>query len=60
MPPARPDDREQIREAVAARYADLARAAQAGQQITDCDPGEFAAGRFGPAIPLSARRHDVS
>jgi SAM-dependent methyltransferase len=48
MPPARPDDREQIREAVAARYAGLARAAQAGQQITDCDPGEFAAGGFGP------------
>jgi SAM-dependent methyltransferase len=49
MPPARPDDREQIREAVAARYAGLARAAQAGRQITDCDPGEFAAGVFGPA-----------
>ena len=49
MPPDRPDDREQIREAVAARYAGLARAAQAGQQITDCDPGEFAAGGFGPA-----------
>src|SRR5579872_7463431 len=49
MPPACPDDREQIREAVAARYAGLARAAQAGQQITDCDPGEFAAGRFAPA-----------
>ena len=49
MPPARPDDREQIREAVAARYAGLARAAQAGQQITDCDPAEFASGGFGPA-----------
>jgi SAM-dependent methyltransferase len=49
MPPSRPDDREQIREAVAARYADLARAAQAGQQITDCDPAEFAAGGFGAA-----------
>ena len=49
MPPARPDDREQIREAVAARYAGLARAAQAGQQITDCDPGEFAADGFGQA-----------
>ncbi len=44
-----PDDREQIRAAVAARYAGLARAAQAGQQITDCDPDEFAAGGFGPA-----------
>jgi SAM-dependent methyltransferase len=49
MPPARPYDREQIREAVAARYAGLARAAQAGHQITDCDPSEFAAGGFGPA-----------
>jgi SAM-dependent methyltransferase len=49
MLPARPDDREQTREAVAARYAALARAAQAGQQITDCDPAEFEAGGFGPA-----------
>ena len=49
MPPARPDDREQTREAVAARYASLARAAQAGQPVNDCDPAEFAAGRFGPA-----------
>ena len=49
MPPARPDDREQTRVAVAARYAALARAAQAGQQITDCDPAEFASGSFGPA-----------
>src|SRR6266567_1737095 len=31
-------DRSQIREAVAARYAGLARAAQAGQMITDGDP----------------------
>jgi arsenite methyltransferase len=44
-----PDDREQIRAAVAARYAGLAQAAQAGQPVTDCDPAEFAAGRFGPA-----------
>jgi len=44
-----PDDRAQIRAAVAARYAGLARAAQAGQAVTDCDPAEFAAGRFGPA-----------
>jgi SAM-dependent methyltransferase len=49
MPPARPDDREQTMAAVAARYASLARAAQAGQQITDCDPAEFASGGFGPA-----------
>jgi arsenite methyltransferase len=46
MPPARPDE---TRVAVAARYAALARAAQAGQQITDCDPAEFASGSFGPA-----------
>ena len=31
-------DRDQIRAAVAARYAVLARAAQAGQAITDDDP----------------------
>ncbi len=44
-----PEEREQIRAAVAARYAGLARAAQAGQPVSDCDPAEFAAGRFGPA-----------
>jgi arsenite methyltransferase len=33
-----PIDRDLIREAVAARYAGLARAAQAGQAITDGDP----------------------
>src|SRR5215470_12119107 len=33
-----PADRDQIREAVAARYAGLARAAQAGEMITDGDP----------------------
>ena len=50
MPPARhPDDREQIRAAVSARYAGLARAAQAGQAVTDSEPAEFAAGCFGPA-----------
>jgi 2-polyprenyl-3-methyl-5-hydroxy-6-metoxy-1,4-benzoquinol methylase len=48
MPPARrPDDREQTRAAVSARYAALARAAQAGQAVTDCDPAEFAGGWFG-------------
>src|SRR6266487_1420618 len=31
-------DRDEIRAAVAARYAGLARAAQAGQPITDGDP----------------------
>ncbi|MGH3260025.1 MAG: methyltransferase domain-containing protein, partial [Streptosporangiaceae bacterium] len=49
MPPAPPDDPAQIRAAVAARYAGLARAARAGQTVSDCDPGEFAAGGFGPA-----------
>ena len=33
-----PADRDEIRAAVAARYASLARAAQAGQAITDGDP----------------------
>ena len=42
-------DRDQIRAAVTARYSGLARAARAGQQITDCDPGPFAAGCFGTA-----------
>ena len=50
MPPAEHTaDQDEVRAAVAARYAGLARAAQAGQQVTDCDPGEFAAGGFGPA-----------
>ena len=50
MTPARqPADRDQIRAAVAARYGGLARAAQAGETVTDCDPGAFAAGGFGAA-----------
>ena len=50
MPPARrPADQDKVREAVAARYAALARAAQAGGQVTDCDPDEFAAGWSGAA-----------
>jgi SAM-dependent methyltransferase len=50
MAPARqPAEDEQIRAAVAARYGALARAARAGETITDCDPGEFASGCFGPA-----------
>jgi SAM-dependent methyltransferase len=44
-----PDDREQIRAAVGARYASLARAAQQGQTVIDSDPGEPAAGCFGAA-----------
>jgi SAM-dependent methyltransferase len=38
----RPTDGDQIRAAVAARYAGLARAAQAGQAITDGDPDTLA------------------
>jgi SAM-dependent methyltransferase len=43
--PATPSDRD----AVIGRYSGLARAALAGETITDCDPGEFAGGRFGAA-----------
>jgi len=50
MAPARqPADRDQVRAAVAARYGGLARAAQAGETVTDCEPDAFAAGCFGPA-----------
>ena len=50
MAPARnPADHEQIRAKVAARYASLAQAAQAGQAVTDCDAGASSAGCFGPA-----------
>ena len=45
MAPARHlADQEQIRVAVAVRYGGLARAARAGETITDCDAGTFAAG----------------
>ena len=44
-----PADRDQIREAVRSRYSGLARAAQAGESVTYCDPGAFAAGCFGAA-----------
>ena len=44
-----PADRDQIREAVRSRYGGLAMAAQAGETVTDCDPGAFAAGCFGAA-----------
>jgi SAM-dependent methyltransferase len=43
--PAAPGDRD----AVIGRYSGLARAALAGETITDGDPGEFADGRFGAA-----------
>jgi L-amino acid N-acyltransferase YncA/2-polyprenyl-3-methyl-5-hydroxy-6-metoxy-1,4-benzoquinol methylase len=41
-----PDDAEQVRASVVSRYSRLAEAAAAGQQITDCGPGETC---FGPA-----------
>ena len=44
-----PADRDGIRAAVAARYGGLARAAQAGETVTDCEPDAFAAGCFGAA-----------
>jgi SAM-dependent methyltransferase len=50
MTPARqPADGDQIRAAVAARYGGLARAAQAGETVTDCDSNAFSAGCFGTA-----------
>ncbi|MBO0775487.1 MAG: GNAT family N-acetyltransferase [Actinobacteria bacterium] len=46
MPPA---DQEHTRAAVIARYSGLARAARAGQQVTDCGPDAFGAGCPGAA-----------
>src|SRR5436305_11005003 len=37
------------RDAIIARYSGLARTAQAGAAITDCDPDAFADGGFGAA-----------
>ena len=48
-PASQPTDKEQVRAAVSARYSSLARAAQAGETVTDCDPDTFTAGRFGPS-----------
>jgi SAM-dependent methyltransferase len=48
-PASHPPDPGQIRAAVTARYSGLARAARAGQPVTDCDPGPFAAGCSGAA-----------
>jgi L-amino acid N-acyltransferase YncA/ubiquinone/menaquinone biosynthesis C-methylase UbiE len=54
------DDAERIRALVVNRYGQLAAAAAAGQQITDCDPGEtcFGAAAYGdePALPEGALR----
>lgn len=43
------DDRDEVRAAVAARYAGLARAVQAGQAVTDSDPDDPSCGA--PAYP---------
>ena len=45
----RPASKDQVHAAVTARYSSLAQAAKAGETITDCDPGTFATGGFGPA-----------
>jgi L-amino acid N-acyltransferase YncA/2-polyprenyl-3-methyl-5-hydroxy-6-metoxy-1,4-benzoquinol methylase len=45
--PDQPSGREDIRAAVVSRYSALARAAQAGRAVTDCEPGAFTAGCFG-------------
>jgi SAM-dependent methyltransferase len=48
-PASQPPDIKQLQAAVSERYASLARAAQAGRAVTDCDPGTFTEGGFGPA-----------
>jgi hypothetical protein len=45
----RSPSQEETRAGVVGRYSALARAARAGQQITDCDPGAATAGCFGAA-----------
>jgi L-amino acid N-acyltransferase YncA/2-polyprenyl-3-methyl-5-hydroxy-6-metoxy-1,4-benzoquinol methylase len=45
----RPPDGADVLPAVVSRYSALARAAQAGHQVTDCEPGGFASGGFGAA-----------
>jgi arsenite methyltransferase len=62
-PASQSADPAETRAAVAARYSGLARAALSGQQIADCGPDAFEAGRFGAAgyddtseLPDSAAR----
>src|SRR5215472_9598123 len=43
------DDAEQVRARVAARYGELAKAAAAGEHVTDCGPDAFTEGCFGAA-----------
>ncbi len=45
---SQPADHEHTMAAVRTRYAGLARAAQAGETVQDCDPDAFTAGCFGP------------
>jgi L-amino acid N-acyltransferase YncA/2-polyprenyl-3-methyl-5-hydroxy-6-metoxy-1,4-benzoquinol methylase len=49
-----PDDAEQVRSSVVSRYGRLAEAAAAGQQVTDCGPGEtcFGAAAYDDAADL--------
>jgi L-amino acid N-acyltransferase YncA/2-polyprenyl-3-methyl-5-hydroxy-6-metoxy-1,4-benzoquinol methylase len=44
-----PEDPEQVRARVAARYGRLALAAAVGEPVTDCAPDAFTQGRFGAA-----------
>jgi SAM-dependent methyltransferase len=46
---SQPADHEHTKAAARTRYAGLARAAQAGETVQDCDADSFTAGRFGPA-----------
>ena len=50
-----PATRDQIRAAVAARYAGLAQAAQAGQAVTDCDASTRAAVLPGTRMPAACQ-----
>jgi L-amino acid N-acyltransferase YncA/ubiquinone/menaquinone biosynthesis C-methylase UbiE len=58
-----PDDIEQVRTSVVSRYGRLAEAAAAGQQVTDCQPGEtcFGAAAYDDAagLPEAALRSSL-
>jgi len=41
LPASQPPGLEKVRDAVTARYSDLARAARSGQQISDCARNDF-------------------
>ena len=55
MDPAR-QPADQVRDAFRSRYGGLARAAQAGETVTDCDPATPGADGFGPAAVIRAAR----